>query len=470
MISENPHEREITSAQHGQLCEAEPVQSCSTDYLIEERMQPTPRQLWFMTQRTNWNGFLYWNMVAFIEVLQKLEPVIMIRVVTELLKHHDALRLRIKQDMSGYYHLFAHLDDNIPFSYIDLSAIPSEKQQPTMEAAAREYQLHLNLIDGPVIFLVLFDRGPEVSQRLLIIVSHTVCDAFSLQVILNDLTTLYLQISHGQQPRLPPKTTSLKTLVEKKWEYSRSQEFQRELDYWQSLPWKHVCSLPLDFPEKKHLNIRASIKVVTASLSVEETVLLVQKLPKALHANLLDILLTAFIKMLTQWTGSNVHAFFLVNNGRITPFSEGDLSRTVGNLIAVPQIILDIEGVRNVQEALKKTQEQLRHIPGSGIMWEWLPLHMTLKSELAFNYLGQQGSSNRGASLYFRPAPESAGPTEDPQEELWTLLTCTTLILDRRLRIDLSYSENLFMQATIERLIGNYMTVLRSLIYPSRRL
>jgi non-ribosomal peptide synthase protein (TIGR01720 family) len=212
------------------------------------------------------------------------------------------------------------------------------------------------------------------------------------------------------------------------------------------------------------------VRNISASLTIEETALLVQELPKTLQANVLSILLTAFIKMLAQWTGSNFHAFFLVNNGRITPFPGVNLSRTVGNLILVPQIVLDVEGTAHLMEALEKIKTQLDRVPLYGMMWEWLPLNMTLKSELSFNYMGQQGRSEQVVSPWFRQAPESAGPVDDPQEEQWTLLGCTVIIIDKQLRVNLAYSENLFRQETIENLVSNYIEVLQHFIELTFRL
>lgn len=432
----------------------------STSY----RVSPPPRPLWYMTQRKNWDGHLYWNVVWFVEVLFKLDPAIVSQVVKKLLEQHDALQLCIKQDLSEYFYEFPPINDKVPFSCEDLSSVPEEDLPVVIENIAKNYQINLNLVEGSVLRVVLFDLGPQKNQRLLVIVSHSVCDRISLQILMSDFMTFYLQMSQGLSIPLPPKTTSLKSLLEAKWRYSETENFKKELTFWRSLPWHAVTPLPVDYPENRNANTRESLCTVVTSLSPEETNILLRDLLRATQSRIMDILLTVLMQTLAGWTGSKIHAFFLINHGRITPFPGVDLSRTVGNLISVPQILLDLRSTSNIWEELTTVKKQFHRYPHNGLMWEWLPLEMTLKSDLAFNYEGQRKASDQVSASLFRPAPEATGPQDDPKEEHWTLISCTCSIKDKSLSIHWDYSKNLYKKSTIENLANEYLNFLRLFI------
>lgn len=429
------------------------------------RIFPPPRQLWYLTQRENWDGSLYWNIVQFVEVLRRLDPDTVRQAVKCLLQQHDSLQVRTRQDGADYYYIFAPLDDDIPFSYEDLSSVPEQDLAVTIESIAQNYQGSLNLIHGPLLRVVLFDPGPQKNQRLLFIVSHGACDAFSLQLLMRDFIAFYFQLHQGLPLQFPRKTTSIKEWTEIKSQYAQASEFQQELQYWRSLPWDKVRPLPVDYPENRHANTRGSMRMVTASLTPEETDLLQYELPKAACARVLDILLAALMYALKQWTAISTHAFFLVNHGRITSFPGVNLSRTVGNLITVPQIVLDAGTASTIEETLTTIKNQVHLIPSYGQMWEWLPVEMTLKSDLAFNYLGQLHSSKQtNGTSWFRPAPESAGAQDNPEEEHWTLISCTARISRKQFFVTWEFSENLYDRETVETLASEYISALRALL------
>ncbi len=432
--------------------------------LLTGRMSPTPRDLWYFAQRKDGDKSHYWNVAKFVEVLHPLDPAIVRQAVKYLLAQHDALRLRLKRDTSGYYYTFASLDDETPFASEDLSELPEADLPGAIQARARDYHLRLNLEEGPLIQVVLFYRGPQKTQRLLLIVSHGVCDAISLHILMNDFVAFYAQIEQGLPVHLRPRKTSLKEWTEIKVQYARTREFQEELLFWRSLPWTSLRPLPMDYPENRAANTRESVCTITTTLSPEETSVLLHEAPRAMRSQIRDILLAPLMQTLKQWTGSGTHALFLNHHGRITPFAGVDLSRTVGNLAVVPQVVLDAGKARTLWEMALSIKEQLHRIPSAGLMWEWLPVDMFPKPDIAFNYLGEVRLWNHTGSSWFRPAPESAGPSEDPHDQHWTLLVCTALIIRRQFSLSWGFSKNLYNRETVEALAQEYMRLLRIML------
>ena len=70
--------------------------------------------------------------------------------------------------------------------------------------------------------VALFDRGAQRNSYLLIVIHHLAVDGVSWRILLEDLQALYRQLSSGEKPSLPPKTTSFKSWAERLTEHARS--------------------------------------------------------------------------------------------------------------------------------------------------------------------------------------------------------------------------------------------------------
>ena len=92
-----------------------------------------------------------------------------------------------------------------PFSIqeIDLSHILSEDQlAQSIEEHSSLIQQSLDIEKGPLIKAVLFDCGSSRPQRLLIVIHHLMVDGVSWRILLEDLETVYTQLTKGEAPSL----------------------------------------------------------------------------------------------------------------------------------------------------------------------------------------------------------------------------------------------------------------------------
>ncbi|MCZ0903621.1 condensation domain-containing protein, partial [Microcoleus sp. HI-ES] len=275
------------------------------------------------------------------ELRQPLEPALIESVLQELLKHHDALRLRFVRGESGWQQEIANPDEVATFTCIDLSSLPPEEREAAFQNAATQLQISLNLSEGPLLRAALFDLGKHQPNRLLLVIHHLAVDAVSWRILIEDFQTAYGQISRDETVALPPKTTSFKQWAERLHEWARSPELQGEFDYWFALSHQPTSSLPIDFPTAA--NLVASEKTVSVALSVEETKLLLQEVPAAYRTQINDVLLTALGQAFAHWTGNNSLLLDLEGHGREDIFEAVDLSRTLGWFTAVFPVLLNLE-------------------------------------------------------------------------------------------------------------------------------
>jgi len=436
--------------------------------LITGEVPLTPIQHWFFEQ--NLSDPHHWNQAVLLELRQPLEPALIESVLQELLKHHDALRLRFAGGESGWQQELANPDEVAPFTCIDLSSLPPEEREAAFQTAATQLQASLNLSNRPLLRAALFDLGKHQPNRLLLVIHHLAVDGVSWRILIEDFQTAYEQVSRGETVALPPKTTSFKQWAERLHEWARSPELEGELDYWFALSRQPISRLPVDFPNAA--NLVSSEKTVSVALSVEETKLLLQEVPAAYRTQINDVLLTALGQAFERWSGNNSLLLDLEGHGREDIFEGVDLSRTIGWFTAVFPVLLNSEKHSELGAAIKSVKEQLRAVPnrgiGCGVLRYLNPeiaknLHKLPQAEVSFNYLGQFDQVLPKSSLLMLSS-EPSGPIRSPRGNRHYLLEINGFIASSKLQLDWTYSENIHRRESIENLATGFIESLRSLI------
>jgi natural product biosynthesis luciferase-like monooxygenase protein/amino acid adenylation domain-containing protein/non-ribosomal peptide synthase protein (TIGR01720 family) len=429
----------------------------------------TPVQHWFFEQDVP--DVHHYNQAVLLELQESVDPSLLEEIVSRLLSHHDALRLRFVKGAGKWEQFIAAADGLVPFFREDLTRLSQSEQGKAIEARAAQIQSSLNLFDGPVVKFAFFDLGDDRPARLLIAAHHLTIDGVSWRILLTDLQLGYEQLKKGQSVALPSKTTSFKQWSERLSQYSRSDELKQEADYWLSIKSAPLCRIPSDFDG---VNTRDSVEKVSILFDEQETRALLQDVAETLNAQINDVLLTALARALSGWTGAPAHLVKLEGHGREQLFEDLDVSRTVGWFTSMTPVLLDVGDDDSPLGALRSVKNQLRQIPNKGIgfgMLRYLGEEGAINEQLAslaspeveFNYLGQFDQMVSGSSL-FKPAKESSGATTAPAGTRDHLLDINAIVLNKQLQVDWFYSKNLHKHSTVEALAERYREELMSFI------
>lgn len=413
----------------------------------------------------------HFNQAILFKVRQSLNSKLLESAIQELLVHHDSLRLRFWRGPSGWQQKNAEPNHVVPLSCIDLAGLTKTEQTSAIETTAGQLQPSLNLAEGPIVRVALFDLGAGRSMRLLFIAHHLAVDAVSWRILLEDLQTAYEQLSQNGAIRLPAKTTSYKHWAEQLGACAQSPEVEGQLDFWLAQQSKAFNGLPLDF---EGINTAASFRRVSVSLSAKETQFLLREVPKVYQTQINDVLLTALAQSFSGWSRAKSLLIDLEGHGREEIMEDLDLSRTVGWFTTVFPVLLEGGGTANPGAELKKIKEQLRRIPQGGIGYGLLRyLNRTAgvaerlqglpQAQVSFVYLGQFDQMISASSL-FGPAPESSGPTSSAGGTRRYVLEVSSLVAEGCLQITWAYSENLHRSSTVERLANNFLEALRAIV------
>jgi amino acid adenylation domain-containing protein/non-ribosomal peptide synthase protein (TIGR01720 family) len=432
----------------------------------------TPIQRWFFEQ--NLSEPHHWNQSLLLEVPTEINLALLEQAVQYLQHHHDALRLRFVRQESSWQQINAGLDEvaKVPFVYKDLSQLPTTQQEAELQAIACELQASLNLEQGLLMRVALFNLGEKQAKRLLLIIHHLAVDGVSWRVLLEDFEQAYQQLSQKQAVQLPLKTTSFKRWSEFLHEYAQSSQLQQEMDYWLKTSFQSVSRLPIDYPDSG--NTEEFSSTVSVCLSVEETKVLLQDVPAAYHTQINDVLLTALVQCLNQWTGENSLLVDLEGHGREAIDDSINLTRTVGWFTTIFPVLLSLEDISQPTEALKAIKEQLRSIPNRGIGYGVLrylsqdssvirQMQTLPQAEVRFNYLSQFDQLLPETSL-FKFINQSAGISRSLRNNRRYLLDINGFVLDGQLQLEWTYSQQIHRASTIERVAKGFVNALRSLI------
>ncbi|MGZ4954747.1 MAG: amino acid adenylation domain-containing protein [Methylobacter sp.] len=426
----------------------------------------TPIQQWFFD--LDLINPHHWNQTLLLQSTMRLDSSILQQAILQLVEHHDALRLTFAAQEDGLKAV--NQQESAPsFLCVDLDAIAPEQRLQHIETICAAQQCSLNLTEGPLLAVVLFDSREAGEQRLLWVVHHLVVDAVSWRILLEDLHTVYRQLSDGQDIKLPAKTTSFKQWATQLSEYAKSAAVQNQADYW--LNRQQVARLPVDYPQGQ--NNEASTATSTVTLSETETEALLQQVPAVYRTRINDILLTALSLSLADWSGNNSVLIDLESHGREELFDDTDLSRTVGWFSSVYPVLFELPSDRTPGNLIKSIKEQLRHVPGNGIGYGLLrylgdektgaELNQQPAAQIIFNYLGRLDSALPGNSPY-RLAVEDSGAGIAANNRRAHEIDVIAKIQQGILQLSFKYNSVRFNGKTIEILGHAFLRNLQNLI------
>ncbi|MFP3493448.1 non-ribosomal peptide synthetase [Pseudomonas sp. SIMBA_059] len=420
----------------------------------------TPIQHWFFD--TDIPNRQHWNQALLLAPQQLLDPHRLEQALLAVLEHHDALRLSFTERDAQWH--AEHLA--VPEGGVLMQAHVRDMDQCT--ALFTDTQRSLDLAHGPLLRALLVD-GPQGQQRLLIAIHHLVVDGVSWRVVLEDLQTVYRQLSDGQSVSLPAKTSALRDWAARLQAYAGSESLREELGTWQARLAGPAVGLPVD---RAHGSLRnRDADTVSVRLDAEHTLQLLQQAPSAYRTQVNDLLLTALARVLCRWSGHASALIQLEGHGRESLFDEIDLTRSVGWFTsAYPLRLTPLE---EPGASIKAIKEQLRGVPHKGLGYGVLryladdlckqAMAALPSAEITFNYLGQFDQSF-GADALFHPLDESAGVAHDPDAPLPNLLSVDSQVYGGELVLRWTFSRERHDRQTIRELAEGYLAELQSLI------
>ena len=429
--------------------------------LLQGESGLTPIQHWFFDRPIP--NRHHWNQALLLEPTTTLEPHLLEQALRSVFQHHDALRLGFDETAGHWRAGHQSLADAALLQQVSVDTAQA------CEALFAEAQSRFNLATGPLLRAVLAQL-PDGRQRLLIVIHHLVVDGVSWRVLMDDLQTVYRQLSAGQAAHLPAKTSPLRDWAARLQAYAGSESLREELDWWQGqlsgAPVALPCANPDGGLQERHG------QTVSVRLDAERTRQLLQQAPSAYRTQVNDLLLTALARVLCRWSGHDSALVQLEGHGREALFDDLDLTRTVGWFTSVYPVRLN-PAAEDFSVSIKSIKEQLRAVPHKGLghgVLRYLADAATREAmaglphaAITFNYLGQLDQT-LGQEALFQPLDAPLGAIHDPDAPLPNALSVDSQVSGGELVLRWTFSAQRHDRQAIATLAEAYLDELQRLI------
>ncbi|HEX8177814.1 MAG TPA: amino acid adenylation domain-containing protein [Pyrinomonadaceae bacterium] len=463
--------------------------SLAAQGLVSGEVPLTPIQRWFFSQELEVPE--HWNQSLMLRAKRRIEVRHLRRVMEQVQRHHDALRLRFVCGSDGEWREHNTGEEgcvDVPLLVVDISGISDSKRQSALiERVAGEAQRSLGLGEGPVWRAVLFECGEGMEQRMMMIAHHLVMDAVSWRILLGDIEHGYKQSEAGAEIGFGFKTISYQQWAEQLIEYARSEEVEQQIDYWMG-QWEKAAvagGLPLgdaadgaDVLEgddiKRRKNLVRDEQVVSVELNEEETRALLREVTESYRAQVEEVLLCAVLEACRRWSGHSTQVVEMEGHGREEINSQVDVTRTVGWFTTKYPVVVELGEREEVVESLKRVKEEMRGVPHRGIGYGILrylsereEVREGLKNaevwQMSFNYLGQIDGARTDVEQ-FEVERRSAGAERAGENARKQLMNVRGYVMDGRLRVEWITSRRQYKEETIRRVGEEFVGVLKELI------
>jgi len=391
------------------------------------------------------------------------------KVITALMKHHDALRLQYHKTEGQWRQEYGAFMGQL--SVEDLSKVTADELPKYVPEICYRYQEGLVLEKGEISRFVLI-RTPEEEplDRLFVGIHHLAVDGVSWRILVEDIERALQQLSEDKPIDLGPKTSSFRQWTQALSAYAQQHKVEAQLDYWLAANQAYK-PLPVD---KSKCPVKADYTAFFEDLSPAYTTMLLKGANKAFQTEVNDFLLAALAKTFCDWTQEEAVVIGLEGHGREAIDDAIDTSRTVGWFTNLYPVLLSSENFASSPDTIKSVKEQLRRLPDRGIGYgalRYLHPEAAIRQrfegtqcwDIEFNYLGQIDNAVQSGK-WLHQAGESAGKASSVDNNRDAKLMVDCFVVDGELRVSWNYSKYQYKAGTIRRLAGNFIQNLEELL------
>lgn len=439
----------------------------------------TPIQHWFFEQR--FPAPNHWNQSLLLQAVDRVRLDWLQRAVDGVVEVHPMLRARFTSagatrdvDGLGIGATGSFTTDRIQVEHVDLSAIPASELEHLVAETAAKAESTLDIANGPVTRVLLFDRGPSSPSEVLLCMHHLVTDVLSAEILLADLAASYRSVAAGAEPVVQRPATNYVEWARHLTERAASSEFLEDVRFWMEQRLPRTIGFAEGASTARHTEATAAM--VEVALTAEKTASLLSDVPGVYGTRTDEVLLAALAVSIGRKFGRDGVYVGIERHGRETGEHSLDLTRTVGWFTSYHPVLLTVnteEFGRNPGAVLKSVKEQLRAVPGKGMPFgigRYLcpdpevrrALSRFPEPALLFNYAGRIDAAAAGTEP-FVPAGTIV-TSRSPLNHRGHEFEVNAFVADGRLTMRWQFSADVFATGFVEELAGAMCSDLEGLV------
>ncbi|WPB81669.1 amino acid adenylation domain-containing protein [Archangium violaceum] len=194
------------------------------------------QRLWFLDRLEP--GSSAYNLVMPLRVDGHLDARLLERCFIEIIRRHEILRTRYAEQ-EGVPVQIVDPEPRLEFRVLEEKEVLAVEPRGSEAFLQREGERPFDLARGPVVRLLVIDRGPE-GQFIQVCMHHIAADVWARGILVRELMTLYGAFGSGQPSPLPPLEIQYSDFASWQRDFLKGEGRRKLVDYWR----KKLAGLP----------------------------------------------------------------------------------------------------------------------------------------------------------------------------------------------------------------------------------
>lgn len=457
----------VTALADGKAGELEPIAPRAAD-AAPPPLSFAQQRLWFLDQLEGASAT--YNMPVTVRLEGPLNLRALEQVFKEIVRRHESLRSNFLAE-NGQSRLVIHDSIDVQTRLIDISdGAPEQQEERMMALAVQEAQTPFDLARDQLLRTTLIKLN-EQHHILLLTIHHIVSDGWSIgNVLLHEITTLYVDYSEGRDSTLEPLPLQYGDFALWQREWLSGARLEAQVEYWKTqlrgVP--TLLELPTDHPRPAIQSFVGQ----TYNFSLNKNLLAALKtLSQASGTTLFMTLLAGFSALLARYSRQED----VVVGSPVANRTRKELEPLVGffvnALVFRSTFTENMTGIELLKQIRQTCLDAYKH---QDVPFERLVEAIKPERNASFSPLfqvmfilqtqNQERTGLKAGELTMTSLPMDAG----------TSMFDLTLKLEEQggeIQGEFEYSTALFETATIKRFIEHYLQLLEGLVkHPEERL
>ncbi|MCC5661301.1 amino acid adenylation domain-containing protein [Nostoc sp. XA010] len=414
------------------------------------------QRLWFLDQLQP--GSSLYNIFVAVRLQGQLNVAALEHSLNEIVRRHEALRTTFAVvDGQAMQVIAPSLTLQLPI--INLTNIDGEQETEALRLAVEESQQAFDLVQGPLIRAKLLELTSD--RILLLTIHHIVSDGWSRGILIQEIAALYEAFDAGKPSPLPELPIQYPDFAHWQTQWLLGEVLETQISYWkqQLADAASVLELPCSRPRPAIQSFRGASQSFVLSKSVSERL---KTLSQQAGGTLFMTLLTAFKTLLYRYTNQEdiLVGTPIANRNRV------EIEELIGFFANTLVMRTQMAGNPSFLELFNRVREvALGAYAHQDLPFEKLVEELQPERDLSHNPLFQVMFVLQNASMPVLELPNLKISSIDTDSDtakfdLWLSLAEGS----EGLFGTLEYSTDLFDDATIERMLGHFQTLLQAIV------
>jgi NRPS condensation-like uncharacterized protein/acyl carrier protein len=416
------------------------------------------QRLWFLDQLEPNSSF--YNIAVGRRLQGVLDVAVLERSLNELARRHESLRTTFSVRDSQPLQIIAE-PQPLRLTVEDLSHLAeAEREVEASRLARAEAQQPFVLSMGPLWRTKLLKLS-ETEHVLLLTLHHIIADGWSMRVLFRELSTLYNAFSEDRPSPLAALSIQYADYAVWQRQYLQGEVLEQQLGYWrkQLAAAPTLLTLPMDHPRPAVQSRRQAYEPVTISRELTQQL---RALSQGQGFTLFMTLLAAFQVLLARYSKQDDIVVGTNFAGRNHP----ELEEMIGFFINTIVIRTDLSGNPTLHEVLKRVREvYLEAHAHQDVSFEKLVEVLRPKRSSSYSPLFQVKidlvrHTKAALDLSSLSAKQFEFDGDNSRYDMFLVFEET----ENNLGCAWSYNPDLFNQATIQRMVHDFVVLLENFI------